>query len=195
SICNSIHLPVQSGSDRILKAMNRTYNRAHYLRLVDKIKQAIPDVCLSTDIIVGFPTETEEDHRETLELLKEVGYDGAFMFKYSPRENTPAYKMIDDVGMEIKTRRIGEIMEVQKLISESKNRRHVGQEFEILIEGESKKSSADWQGRTDGNKTVVVPKGNVKIGDYVTVKISRANSATLFGEVVAGLTVETEEAA
>jgi tRNA-2-methylthio-N6-dimethylallyladenosine synthase len=175
--------------------MNRTYNRAHYLRLVDKIKQAIPDVCLSTDIIVGFPTETEEDHRETLELLKEVGYDGAFMFKYSPRENTPAYKMIDDVGMEIKTRRIGEIMEVQKLISESKNRRHVGQEFEILIEGESKKSSADWQGRTDGNKTVVVPKGNVKIGDYVTVKISRANSATLFGEVVAGLTVETEEAA
>ena len=183
NICNFIHLPVQSGSDRILELMNRTYDSRHYVRLVDKIKQTIPDVSLSTDIIVGFPTETEEDHRKTLNLMSEVMYDGAFTFKYSPRENTPAFKMIDDVKDEVKTGRINEIIALQQQISLEKNRKQIGQVLEVLVEGESKKSSDEWQGRTDGNRTVVFPKGNHRIGDYIKIRIDRSNSATLFGSV------------
>jgi tRNA-2-methylthio-N6-dimethylallyladenosine synthase len=190
NICNFIHLPVQSGSDRILEAMNRTYDSAHYRRLVKNIKQAIPDVTLSTDIIAGFPTETEEDHRRTLELLQEVRYDGAYMFKYSPREHTPAYSMADDVSGEVKTRRINEIIDVQRQISEEKNHEHVGGTFNILIEGPSKKSPEQWQGRTDGNKMVILPKGNFSVGDYLDVGIVRANGATLFGEAVTGKETE-----
>ena len=184
NICKYIHLPVQSGSDRILELMNRTYDSAHYMRLVNKIKDAIPDASLSTDIIVGFPTETEEDHRKTIELIQEVGYDGAFMFKYSPRDNTPAYKMNDDVTEEVKSRRVTEIVELQNRISLAKNLKYVGENVKVLVEGDSKKSSEEWRGRTDGNRIVVFPKGNFGLGDYVQVAIRRANSATLFGEVV-----------
>lgn len=183
NICKYIHLPVQSGSDRILELMNRGYNREHYLRLIERIRKVIPDVSLSTDFIAGFPTETEEDHQATLTLMDEVQYDGAFMFKYSPRENTPAYKMKDDVPDEVKTRRVSEIIEMQNRISRKKNQQDVGKTFEVLVEGESKKSSSQWQGRTDGNKMVIFPKGKFNIGDYIQVSILRANSATLFGDV------------
>jgi tRNA-2-methylthio-N6-dimethylallyladenosine synthase len=181
NICKFIHLPVQSGSDRILELMNRTYDRQHYLRLIKKIRTRIPDVCLSTDFIAGFPTETAEDHRQTLSLMEEVRYDGAFMFKYSPRENTPAFKMKDDVPDAVKTERVAEIIALQNEISLEKNRAHIGHSFEVLVEGESKKSPLYWQGRTDGNKMVIFPAGNFAVGDYVNVSIHRANSATLFG--------------
>ncbi len=184
NICNYIHLPVQSGSDRILQLMNRTYDRRHYLTLVKKIRDTIPGVSLSTDIIAGFPTETEVDHRMTLDLLEEVRYDGAFMFKYSPREGTPAYKMGDDVPEQVKVRRLNEIIELQQRISNENNQRLVGLSLEVLVEGESKRSREEWTGRTDTNKVAVFPRGNYKVGDYIKVKITRANSATLFGEPV-----------
>jgi tRNA-2-methylthio-N6-dimethylallyladenosine synthase len=186
NVCNYIHLPVQSGSDRILDLMNRTYTRDHYLSLVRKIRSTISDVSLSTDIIAGFPTETEDDHRTTLSLLEEVRYDGAFMFKYSPREHTPAYKMGDDVSDEVKVRRLNETIEVQQRISQENNRRLIGHTLEVLIEGESKKSSDNWTGRADTNKVVVFPRTGDEVGDYVRVKILRTTSATLFGEIASG---------
>jgi tRNA-2-methylthio-N6-dimethylallyladenosine synthase len=186
NVCNYIHLPVQSGSDRILELMNRTYTRQHYLSLVSKIRSAIPDVSLSTDIIAGFPTETEDDHRATLNLLEDVKYDGAFMFKYSPREHTPAYKMYDDVSDEVKVRRLNEIIEVQHRISQENNQKLIGQTFEVLIEDKSKRSCDDWTGRTDTNKVVVFPRTGGEVGDYVQVKILSTTSATLFGEIVSG---------
>jgi len=184
NICNYIHLPVQSGSDRILRLMNRTYDESHYLRLVESIRDAIPDVCLSTDFISGFPTETEEDHRRTLALIGKVRYDGAFIFKYSPRELTPAFRMSDEIPDDVKTRRIDELIRLQSGISEEKNRRLLGERFAVLVEGPSKKSSSEWQGRTDGNKTVIFPGGRFARGEYVVVSITRSNAATLFGEVV-----------
>ncbi len=184
NICNYIHLPVQSGSDRILELMNRTYNREHYLNLVRKIKITIPGVSLSTDIIAGFPTETEQDHRMTLDLVEDVRYDGAFMFKYSPREHTPAYEMGDSVSEDVKVRRLNEIIELQQRISHEDNRALIGRTFKILVEGESKKSNEEWMGRTDTNKVVIFPKGNCRIGEYVRVKVKRATSATLFGDLI-----------
>lgn len=184
NICNYIHLPVQSGSDRILELMNRTYNCQHYRNLVKQIRETIPGISLSTDIIAGFPTETEGDHRKTLDLLEEVRYDGAFMFKYSPREHTPAYKMEDSIPDEVKVRRLNEIIEVQQRISRENNQALIGHTFEVLVEGESKKSKEEWTGRTDANKVVVFPKNGCQIGDYVSVKIFRATSATLFGALV-----------
>jgi tRNA-2-methylthio-N6-dimethylallyladenosine synthase len=185
NICNYIHLPVQSGSDRILELMNRTYNRKHYLELVRKIRETIPGVSLSTDIIAGFPTETEEDHKMTLSLLEEVRFDGAFMFKYSPREGTKAYAMGDDVPDEVKVRRLTEIIELQQKISYEINQELIGKEVEVLVEGESKRSPEQWMGRTDTNKVVIFPKlEGVKPGDYVIVRINKANSATLFGDIV-----------
>jgi tRNA-2-methylthio-N6-dimethylallyladenosine synthase len=181
NICNYVHLPVQSGSDRILELMNRTYNRAHYERLVRSIREAIPQVTITTDTITGFPTETEDDHRRTLELMEQIRYDGAYTFKYSPREGTPSFNMNDDVSEEVKSRRIGEILELQKTISEEINRGLVGQSHEVLIEGESKKSADEWQGRTDGNKTVIFPKDGCLPGQYVKVSIERTSAATLFG--------------
>jgi tRNA-2-methylthio-N6-dimethylallyladenosine synthase len=186
NVCNNIHLPVQSGSDRVLELMNRTYTRGHYLSLVRKIRSAIPNVSLSTDIIAGFPTETEDDHRTTLSLLEEVKYNGAFMFKYSPREHTPAYNMYDDVPDEVKVRRLNEIIEVQQRISQENNQKLIGQTFEVLIEGESKRSCDDWIGRTDTNKVVVFPRTGGEVGDYVQVKILSTTSATLFGEIASG---------
>lgn len=185
NICNYIHLPVQSGSNRILELMNRTYTIEHYLNLIDKARKIIPNVSFSTDIIAGFPTETDEDHNATLEVMRAVRYDGAYMFKYSPREGTKAYQMNDDVPDEIKTKRLNEIIDLQQKISWEINQSLIGQEETILIESLSKKSEDFYSGRTDSNKICIVPKSeNFSIGDYVRVKINRATSATLFGEPI-----------
>ncbi len=184
NLCKYIHLPVQSGSNRVLELMKRNYTVEHYMSIMDNIKKLLPEATLSTDIITGFCTETEDDHRMTLDIMKEVKYDGAYMFKYSPREKTKAWDMTDDVDEETKTRRLIEIVELQKKISEDINAKLVGKEFEIVIESESKKSAEMVKGRTDGNKAVLIPKNGSMIGDKVKVKINRANSATLFGEVV-----------
>jgi tRNA-2-methylthio-N6-dimethylallyladenosine synthase len=181
NICNYIHLPVQSGSNRILKLMNRTYTRNQYYELVRKIKKVIPDVSLSTDIISGFPTETEGDHKKTLELLQEVEFDGAYTFKYSPRKNTKAWQMGDDVTEEIKNRRLSEIIDLQRNISLRRNNTMIGDTVKVLVEGLSKKSVNEFCGRTDTNKMVVFPKNGDAIGDYIGIRIERANSATLFG--------------
>lgn len=184
NICKHIHLPIQSGSDRILELMNRNYNKNHYLNLVKKIRYLMPEVNLTTDIITGFPTETENDHKETIDLMNEVKFDGAYMFKYSPRKNTTAFKMVDDVHDEIKIQRLNEIISLQNEISNELNQKLVGKTMEVLVEGESKKSANQYQGRTGGNKVVIFQKGNVRVGDYISVNIQRANSATLFGNVV-----------
>ncbi|MGA3285832.1 MAG: tRNA (N6-isopentenyl adenosine(37)-C2)-methylthiotransferase MiaB [Bacteroidota bacterium] len=181
NICHYIHLPVQSGSNRILELMNRIYTVDHYLTLVRKIKEAIPDISLSTDILTGFPTETEEDHKQTIDLVQAVEYDGAYTFKYSPRENTKAWSMSDDVPEEVKNRRLSEVIDIQRNISLRRNRTMIGQTVEVLVEGPSKKSAADFCGRTDTNKMVVFPKNGDAVGDYIGVHIERANSATLFG--------------
>jgi len=180
NICNYIHLPVQSGSNRILQLMNRTYTVKHFLKLVEKARIEIPSVSFSTDIITGFPTETDDDHQMTMDLMKEVQFDGAFMFKYSARENTKAWNLGDDVAEEIKSIRLREIIEQQQKISYEINQTLIGKTFEILIEDLSKKSEDFYMGRTDTNKIVIVPKGDLRIGDYCLVKIERANSATLF---------------
>src|SRR3989339_67251 len=185
NICNNIHLPVQSGSNRILKLMNRTYTIEHYLNLIDKARKIIPGVSFSTDIISGFPTETELDHRMTLDVMEKVRYDGAYMFKYSPREGTKAFKMEDDVTNEIKSRRLQEIIQLQQKISYEINQTLVGQEEIILVEGLSKKSDDFLSGRTDTNKVVIIPNDkNIKPGDFINVKITRATQATLFGSAV-----------
>jgi len=185
NICNYIHLPVQSGSNRILELMNRTYTIEHYLNLIEKARKIIPGVSFSTDIIAGFPTETWQDHLATLEVMKQVRYDGAYMFKYSPREGTKAYRMEDDVPDEVKTKRLQEIIDLQQTISYQKNQELIGKEEVVLVEGFSRKSDEFLAGRTDTNKVVVFPKFyNIAVGDYVTVKINKATSATLFGEIV-----------
>lgn len=183
NISKYIHLPVQSGSDRILDLMNRNYTAGHYLNLVNKIKHSIPNVALSTDIIAGFPTETDDDHNLTLDLLKNVRFDGAFMFVYSPRENTKAWSMKDDISHEIKTKRLNEIIKLQNQISLEKNKQLIGKTFKVMIEGISRKSDDELKGRTNTNKKVIFPKNGSEIGDYVDVKIEHANSATLFGKI------------
>lgn len=190
NICKYIHLPVQSGSDRMLELMNRNYNSKHYLDLIDKIKSRISDVCLSTDFITGFPTETTDDHLRTLDIMENVQFDGAYTFKYSPRENTPSFKMADDVPDEIKACRINEIIQLQSKTSLINNSKHIGQILEVLVEGESKKSSSEWYGRTGGNKIVIFPKSNLTAGDYIMVNIERANSATLFGSIHKSIVLE-----
>jgi len=185
NLCNYIHLPVQSGSNRILEAMNRTYTIEHYMGIIDKAKNIIPGVSFSTDIISGFPSETYEDHVMTLDIMRQVRYDGAYMFKYSPREGTKAYKMENDVKEEVKTKRLQEIIELQHSISYEINQSLIGKEEIILIEGFSKKSDDFLAGRTDTNKVVIIPAdGKIKEGDYVKVKINRATSGTLFGDFV-----------
>jgi tRNA-2-methylthio-N6-dimethylallyladenosine synthase len=184
NICKYIHLPVQSGSNRILELMNRTYTIEHYLNLIDKARKIITGVSFSTDIIAGFPTETIEDHLMTIEVMRQVRYDGAYMFKYSPREGTKAFDMNDDIPEEVKTKRLNEIIDLQQQISYKINQAMIGSEEIILVEGTSKKSDEFLSGRTDSNKIVIVPrKDDVKVGDYIKVKINRATSATLFGEL------------
>ena len=185
NICNYIHLPVQSGSNRILGLMNRTYTIEHYLNLIEKAKNIIPGVSFSTDIIAGFPTETEEDHQMTLDVMQNIRYDGAYMFKYSPREGTKAFNMENDVPEIVKGRRLSEIIELQQQISYEINQEMIGKEEIILVEGFSRKSELFLAGRTDSNKVVVFPfSEDVKEGDYVKVKINRATSGTLFGDLI-----------
>ncbi len=182
NICKYVHLPVQSGSNRILELMNRTYTIEHYLSLVEKIRKAIPGVSLSTDLISGFPTESEAEHRMTMDLIREVQYDGAYTFKYSPRENTKAWNMADDVSEEVKGLRVSEITTLQHEISSQRNQMMVGRTERILVDGPSRKSQAEFTGRTDTNKTAIFKWGNEKAGDYIDVRIERANSATLFSQ-------------
>ena len=183
NLCNYIHLPVQSGSDRILEKMNRTYSINHYLAIIERARKIIPGVTFSTDIISGFPTETEDEHKMTLDIMAKVRYDGAFMFKYSPREGTRAYKMDDDIPEEVKSRRLTEIIDQQQKIAYEINQELIGTEDIVLIENLSKKSDQFYSGRTGTNKIVILPVAeNVQIGDYVKVKIYKATSATLFGE-------------
>lgn len=185
NICNYIHLPVQSGSNRILELMNRTYTIEHYLTIIDNARKIIPGVSFSTDIISGFPTETDEDHSMTLDVMRKVRYDGAYMFKYSPREGTKAFEMNDDVSEELKAKRLNDIIDLQHQISFEINQEQIGTEEIILVEGNSKKSDDFLAGRTDTNKIVIFPiSESVAIGDYVKVRISRATSGTLFGELV-----------
>ncbi len=185
NICNYIHLPVQSGSDRILKLMNRTYTIDHYLKLIEKTRKIIPGVSFSTDIISGFPSETYEDHILTLDVMREVRYDGAYMFKYSPREGTKAFTMMDDVKEETKSKRLQEIIDLQQQISYEINQELVGTEDIVLVEGISRKSDDFLAGRTDTNKVVIFPKQEgIEAGDYLKIKINRATQATLFGEFV-----------
>jgi tRNA-2-methylthio-N6-dimethylallyladenosine synthase len=185
NLCNYIHLPVQSGSNRILKLMNRTYTIEHYLGLIERARKIIPGVSFSTDIIAGFPGETYEDHLMTLEIMEKVRYDGAYMFKYSPREGTKSFKMTDDVSEEIKTKRLQEIIELQQRIAFEKNLQLSGTEDVVLVEGLSKKSDKFLAGRTDTNKVVIFPViENVNAGDFVKVKINRVTHATLFGDFI-----------
>jgi len=184
NICKFIHLPVQSGSDRILNLMNRLYTVEQYKNLLQKARELMPLIGLSTDIIAGFPSETTEEHNMTLELLKDVKYDGAYMFAYSPRENTKAYRLEDSIPLEIKKKRLEEIIELQRQISYNINEKMVGGVKEILVETVSKKSDDYLMGRTDCNKSVIIPKNGHKIGDFVNVRILKANSATLFGETI-----------
>lgn len=183
NLCKYIHLPIQSGSDRILELMNRSYTVDHYMKRVKKLRSIMPDVALSTDIIAGFPTETDEDHKQTLEVMRAVQCDGAFMFKYSPRENTKAFEMGDHIPDAVKTKRLEEIIDLQRQISYEINKKMIGREEVILIEGPSKRSDEEMLGRTDTNKSVIVAKGIYEIGDSCTVKIHSVTSATLFGHV------------
>lgn len=182
NICHHIHLPVQSGSDRILKLMNRKYTREWYMDRVKAIRRIIPDCAISTDIFVGYHSETEEDHQMSLSLMREVGYDSAFMFKYSERPGTYASKHLpDDVPEEVKLRRLAEMIELQTKLSAESNAKDVGKEFDVLIEGFSKRSREQLFGRTGQNKVVVFDKDNCHIGQTVRVKITGSSSATLKG--------------
>ena len=185
NVCKHIHLPVQSGSDRILKLMNRKYTREWYLDRVAAIRRIIPDCGLSTDIFVGYCSETEEDHQLSLQLMREVGYDSAFMFKYSERPGTYASKHLpDDVAETEKIRRLNELIALQTEISAQQNKKDEGREFDVLVEGFSKRSRQQLCGRTEQNKMVVFDKGFHHIGETVRVKIINSTSATLFGEEV-----------
>lgn len=187
NICHHIHLPVQSGSDRILKLMNRKYTREWYMDRVRAIRRIIPDCAISTDIFVGYHSETEEDHQMSLSLMREVGYDSAFMFKYSERPGTYASKHLpDDVSEEVKLRRLAEMIELQTKLSAESNAKDVGKEFDVLIEGFSKRSREQLFGRTGQNKVVVFDKGNCHIGQTVRVRITDSSSATLKGVIADG---------
>ena len=185
NVCKHIHLPVQSGSDRILKLMNRKYTREWYLDRVAAIRRIIPDCGLSTDIFVGYHSETEEDHQLSLSLMREVGYDSAFMFKYSERPGTYASKHLpDDVPEEEKIRRLNELIALQTEISALQNKKDEGKEFDVLLENFSKRSRDQLMGRTEQNKAVVVDKGSHHIGETVRVRIIGSTSATLLGEII-----------
>lgn len=185
NICTHIHLPVQSGSDRMLEKMNRKYDRAKYMERIQKIREIIPDAAITTDIIAGYCSETLEDHQQTLSLMEEVRYDYAFMFQYSMRPNTYAARHFeDDVPLQEKTRRLNEIIELQNKHSFESNKKDVGKIFEVLIEGTSKKNKDELFGRTPGNKVCVFPALGHKAGEYVHVKVTGCTSATLLSEIV-----------
>lgn len=185
NVCRNIHLPVQSGSNRILKLMNRKYTREWYLERVAAIRRIIPDCGLSTDIFAGYCTETEEDHQESLSLMRECAYDSAFMFKYSERPGTYASKHFkDDIDEETKVRRLNELIALQNELSAESNRQCVGKTYEVLVEGVSKRSKDQLFGRTEQNKVVVFDRGNNHIGDFIQVQITESSSATLKGIVI-----------
>lgn len=185
NICNHIHLPVQSGSDKILKLMNRKYTREWYLDRIAAIRKAIPDCGISTDLFTGFHDETEEDFRETLSLMQEVGFDSSFMFKYSERPGTLAARtMPDNVPEDVKIDRLNRMIALQNELSRQSNARDVGRECEVLVEGVSKRSKEQLVGRNQQNKTVVFPRGSFRIGDLVRVRVIDSSSATLIAEVV-----------
>lgn len=185
NVCRHIHLPVQSGSNRILKLMNRKYTREWYLERVAAIRRIVPDCGLSTDIFAGYCSETEEDHALSLSLMRECGYDSAFMFKYSERPGTYAARHLpDDVPEEVKVRRLEELIALQNELSAESNRRCIGHTYEVLIEGTSKRSREQLFGRTEQNKVVVFDRGSLRPGQYATVRITDASSATLKGEVL-----------
>ncbi len=184
NICKHIHLPVQSGSNKVLKLMNRKYTREWYLDRIARIRKAMPDCGISTDMFTGFHDETEEDFQETLSLMREVGFDSAFMFKYSERPGTHAAKYLpDNVPEEVKIDRLNRMIALQNELSLCSNRADVGKTFEVLVEGYSKRSRDDMFGRTQQNKVIVFPAGNTKIGDRVMCKVERATSATLLGKI------------
>ncbi len=185
NLCNYIHLPVQSGSSRMLKLMNRRYDREWYMERIDAIKRIIPGCGLSTDIMCGFHSETEEDHQETLSLMREVGFDSAFMFKYSERPGTYAAKRLEDnIPEEIKNRRLQEIIDLQLELSRQSNEKDLGKEFEVLVEGFSKRSREQLFGRTEQNKVVIFDKKSHRIGEFVRVKVTGFTPATMFGTSV-----------
>ncbi|MBQ8652609.1 MAG: tRNA (N6-isopentenyl adenosine(37)-C2)-methylthiotransferase MiaB [Alistipes sp.] len=183
NICRAIHLPAQSGSTAMLERMNRKYTRAWYLDRIAAIRRYMPDCAITTDLIAGFAGETEEEHQETLSLMREVGYDFAYMFKYSERPGTFAQRNLgDDVPDEVKSRRLQEIIALQNELGLESYRRDVGKEFEVLVEGESRRNAEQLFGRTSQNKVVVFDRGDHKAGDYVRVRVTGCTSATLFGE-------------
>ena len=185
NICNSIHLPVQSGSSSCLNRMKRVYTRDWYLNRIEKIKELIPDCGLSTDIICGFSGETEEEHQDTVSLMKHVSYDYAFMFKYSERPDTfAANKMPDDVPEDVKGRRLQEVIAIQQESSLKNNKNDIGKVFEVLVENVSKRSTEQMSGRTQQNKVMVFNRKDTKIGDYIKVKCTDCTAATLLGEIV-----------
>lgn len=186
NICKYIHLPVQSGSSRILQLMNRTYTREWYMAKVDRIREIMPDCGISSDIIAGFCTEEEQDHEDTLSIMKYSRYDFSYMFFYSERPGTLAQRRYsDDIPEDVKKKRLVEIVELQSRLSLESNKRDIGKSFIVLIEGDSKRSDKDWTGRNSQNKVIVFPKGNyeLKKGDYVTVKVKDCTQATLLGEI------------
>ena len=186
NICNYIHLPVQSGSNRVLQLMNRTYTREWYMAKVKRIFEIIPGCGISSDIIAGFCTETEEDHQQTLSIMESSHFDMSYMYFYSERPGTLAERRYkDDVPLEIKKKRLAEIVELQNRLSLESNKKDIGKSFEILIEGESKKSDADWMGRSSQGKVVVFAKGNYnqKKGDFVMVKVIDCTQGTLLGKI------------
>ncbi|MGN6617394.1 MAG: tRNA (N6-isopentenyl adenosine(37)-C2)-methylthiotransferase MiaB [Ilyomonas sp.] len=187
NICKYIHLPVQSGSTRILQLMNRTYTREWYMAKVDQVRKILPDCGISSDIIAGFCTETEEDHQDTLSVMEHSKYDMSYMFFYSERPGTLAARRYkDDVAEDVKKRRLQEIVAIQNRLSLASNQRDIGKTFKVLIEGESKRSNDDWMGRNTQNKVIVFPKNNTnyKKGDYVFVKVNDCTQATLLGEII-----------
>ena len=186
NICRYIHLPAQSGSSRILKIMNRKYTREWYLDRIAAIRRILPDCAISTDLFCGFHSETEEDYQDTLSLMREVGYDSAYLFKYSERPGTYAAKhLADDVPEEVKVRRLQGLIDLQNKLSEESNLRDIGKTFEVLVEGFSKRSREQLFGRTSQNKVVIFDKKNFHVGQFIQVKITGASSATLFGEPIA----------
>ena len=187
NICKYIHLPVQSGNSRVLALMNRTYDRAWYLDRVEAIYRILPDCAISSDVITGFCSETEDEHRDTLSMIERVRYTMSYMFFYSERPGTlAARKYEDDVPLAVKKRRLQEIIALQNDISAELNRADIGKTFEVLIEGDSKRSAADWRGRNSQNKMIIFPKsGSAQPGDYVQVRVREASSATLLGDIVA----------
>ncbi|MBB3187746.1 tRNA (N6-isopentenyl adenosine(37)-C2)-methylthiotransferase MiaB [Microbacter margulisiae] len=185
NLCKNIHLPVQSGSNRILHKMNRKYTREWYLDRIAAIRRILPEASITTDVFCGFPTETDEDHEQTLSLMREVGFDAAFMFKYSERPGTFAAKHLpDDISEPVKVKRLQEIIDLQNQLSAESNKAAIGKTFEVLVEGFSKRSREHFFGRTSQNKVVVFPKAGYHIGDRVEVRITDASSATLQGEPI-----------